>query len=372
MKQFLAFVRKEFLHILRDRRTILILIGMPIVQIILFGFAISTEVKDVKTVVVTHSPDADTRYVIDRIDAGEYFTVTHVVHDIREADRLFRRNEADLAVVLPDNFQRHRTEAAGIQIVADATDPNLAIMRTMYVNNVLASARMELQKTLAQPAAAAPQGHVRIEAKQLYNPQMRSAYNFVPGVMGLILMLICAIMTSVSIVREKETGTMELLLVSPIRPMLVIVSKVVPYFTLSILNLTTILLLSVFVLDVPVAGNLMALVGVSLLYILVSLSLGLLISTLTTTQVAAMLASGLVLMIPTIVISGLIFPIESMPWPLQAFSCIIPARWYIEIVRRLMIEGVPFAYVWKETLVLVAMAVLLIGIATRKFKNRLD
>ena len=362
MKQFLAFAIKEFHHILRDRRTMLILIGMPIVQIILFGFAISTEVKNVKTAVLAPSVDSDTRRIIDHLDASEYFEVRYRVYSMKEVEELFLRNRIDLAVIFPSDMNRMRFDSESIQLIADATDPNQAITRSSYAQGVIASAQSVIRQS----------GGLKLSTKLLYNPQMKSAYNFVPGIMGLIFILICAIMTSVSIVREKETGTMELLLVSPIRPMLVIVSKVVPYFTLSILNLTTILLLSVFVLDVPVAGNLMALVGVSLLYILVSLSLGLLISTLTTTQVAAMLASGLVLMIPTIVISGLIFPIESMPWPLQAFSCIIPARWYIEIVRRLMIEGVPFAYVWKETLVLVAMAVLLIGIATRKFKNRLD
>lgn len=370
MKQFAAFVRKEFYHILRDRRTMLILIGMPIVQIILFGFAISTEVKNVRTVVLVTSADADTRYVVDRLDASEYFSVKYIVHSIEEVDGLFRQGKAELAVVFPPDLPRQRFDAESIQLIADAIDPNQAVTRGAYAGAVLAAAQRELR--MISGSAPAQTGGLRIVSKLLYNPQMKSAYNFVPGVMGLILMLICAMMTSISIVREKETGTMEVLLVSPVSPLFVILSKAVPYLVLSLFNLATILLLSVFVLDVPVAGSLTALLGVSLLFIFVSLALGLLISCITRTQVAAMLASGMVLLIPTILLSGLIFPIESMPVILQAFSCIIPARWYIELVRKLMIEGVLFAYVWQETLVLACMAALLIGITARLFKNRLE
>lgn len=230
-----------------------------------------------------------------------------------------------------------------------------------------------LRQTTTTPAYSQPDKQpVMVYNKLLYNPQMKSAYNFVPGVMGLILMLICAMMTSISIVREKETGTMEVLLVSPVNPLFIILSKAVPYFVLSLLNLTTILLLSVFVLDVPIAGSLPALLGVSLLFIFVSLALGLLISCITHTQVAALLVSAMVLMIPTIILSGIIFPIESMPGILQVLSCLIPARWYVETVRRLMIEGVPLVYVWKEVAVMCLMAVVLITATARKFKNRLE
>ncbi|WP_294139667.1 ABC transporter permease [uncultured Sanguibacteroides sp.] len=365
MKQFIAFIRKEFYHILRDRRTLLILIGMPVVQIILFGFAISTEVKDVQTAILTSSIDSDTRHIIDRIDASEYFTVKYVVHSAEELNRLFRQNKIELGIAFPTALNQRRFDTENIQIIADATDPNLAVTRGSYANGVIATAQAELVETGLKPALA-------VHTKLLYNPQMRSAYNFVPGVMGLILMLICAMMTSISIVREKETGTMEILLVSPMNPLFVILSKAVPYFALSILNLVIILLLSVFVLDVPIAGSLLSLIGVSLLFIFVSLALGLLISCITRTQVAAMLASGMVLMIPTIILSGIIFPIESMPRILQGVSCLIPARWYVTLVRKLMIEGVPFGYVWQETAILLVMAIVLICITTRKFKNRLE
>lgn len=366
MKQFIAFVRKEFYHILRDPRTMLILIGMPVVQIILFGFAISTEVRNVQTAILTPSNDTYTRQIIDHIGASDYFTVKYVVHSTEELNRLFRQNKIELGIAFPRELDRQRFDAEDIQIIADATDPNLAVTRSSYANGVIATAQAQLQQAgMQQPALV-------IHSKLLYNPQMRSAYNFVPGVMGLILMLICAMMTSISIVREKETGTMEILLVSPLNPLFVILSKAIPYFVLSILNLVIILLLSVFVLGVPIAGSLISLLGVSLLFIFVSLALGLFISCITRTQVAAMLASGMVLMIPTIILSGIIFPIESMPRILQGISCLIPARWYVSLVRQLMIEGVPFGYVWQEAAILLVMAVVLVIVTTRKFKNRLE
>lgn len=347
----------------------LILIGMPIVQIILFGFAISTEVKDIKTAVVAPNLNADAHYLIDRLDAGEYFSVKYVTGSVKEVERLFRQNRIELAVVLPDDLQRGRFDSESVQLIVDATDPNLALTRTAYAQNVLSAIRQSLTANLSVEAG---EPHLKVTIKLLYNPQMKSAYNFVPGVMGLILMLICAMMTSISIVREKETGTMEVLLVSPAGALFIILSKSVPYLVLSLVNLTTILLLAVLVLDVPIAGSLAALIGVSLLFIFVSLALGLLISCVVRTQVAALLASALLLLLPTVLLSGLIFPVESMPPVLQAVACAIPARWYIGAVRRLMIEGVPPAYVATEVAVLTVMALALVALTARLFKKRLD
>ena len=365
MKQFIAFIKKEFYHILRDKRTMLILIGMPVVQIILFGFAISTEVRNVQTAVLIKSANTDIQRIVDQLDASEYFNVKYVVHSPTEIEDLFAKNKIELAVAFADDLNRQRFDSEQIQIITDATDPNLAVTRGAYANGVLSKALAAMGQSLSA-------GKTIVSSKLLYNPQMKSAYNFVPGVMGLILMLICAMMTSISIVREKETGTMEILLVSPMNPLAVILSKAVPYFVLSVVNLTTILLLSVYVLDVPIAGSLFSLLAVSLLFIFVSLALGLLISCITHTQVAALLASAMVLMIPTIILSGIIFPIESMPAILQWISCAIPARWYVSLVRQLMIEGVPLSYVWKAVCVLLFMAVILIGITSKIFKNRLE
>ena len=352
MKQFIAFVKKEFYHIFRDRRTMLILLGMPVVQIILFGFAISTEVKNVRLAVLDPSNDVVTRKIIDRLDASEYFTVTTRFHSPQEMETAFRKNKIDMAIVFGERFADGLyTGDARVQLIVDATDPNMSTSQSNYAASIVSSAGQEMLPPNVFVSRLTP------DVKLLYNPQMKSAYNFVPGVMGLILMLICAMMTSISIVREKETGTMEVLLVSPVRPLFIVLAKAVPYFVLSFVNLTTILLLSVFVLDVPVVGSLFWLVMVSLLFIFVSL---------------AMLASGMILMMPTMVLSGMIFPVESMPVILRVISDIIPARWYIQAVRKLMIEGVPVVLVLKEIGILLLMAVVLITISIRKFKYRLE
>lgn len=367
MKQFIAFVKKEFYHIFRDRRTMLILLGMPVVQIILFGFAISTEVKNVRLAVLDPSNDVVTRKIIDRLDASEYFMVTDRFHSPQEMENAFLKDEVDMVVVFGERFADGLyTGDARVQLVMDATDPNMSTSRANYATGIVSAVGQEMLPANVSMSRLTP------DIKLLYNPQMKSAYNFVPGVMGLILMLICAMMTSISIVREKETGTMEVLLVSPVKPLFIILAKAVPYFVLSFVNLITILLLSIFVLDVPIVGSVFWLVMVSLLFIFVSLALGLLISSVTRTQVAAMLASGLILMMPTMILSGMIFPIESMPLVLRLISDVLPARWYIQAVRKLMIEGVPVILVYKEISILLLMAVVLITISFKKFKYRLE
>lgn len=370
MKQFLAFVIKEFHHILRDRRTILILLIMPIIQIILFGFAVTTEVKNVRVSILDHSKDDITQNIIQQINANEYLSISEYIYTTDEIDEIFRKNKTDLVLIFSDHFDndlRHSGQVS-VQIIADGTDPNMATMYVTYLTNILLSAQQNLNsgKILSGKFSIQP------VVKLLYNPRMKGAYNFVPGVMGLIFTLICAMMTSISIVREKETGTMEVLLVSPVKPIFIIFAKMIPYFALSCINLTSILLLSVYVLDVPITGNVFSLIFISLLFIIVSLSLGLLISTVTQTQVAAMLASGMVLIMPIMVLSGMMFPIESMPHILQTISCILPARWYIISIKKIMIEGLSIFMVWKEVCILFSMGIILIIISLKKFNNRLE
>jgi len=368
MKQFISFVRKEFYHIFRDRRTMLILLGMPIVQIILFGFAISTEVKNTQVAIFDPSKDISTQRITEQLQASEYFTVVEVLNNPDDIDRMFKEGKANLVIVFGDNFNNNllHTGEASVQLISDATDPNQATLLTNYASNIISSYQQELMREYKIPIQIIP------ELKMLYNPQLKSTYNFVPGVMGLILMLICAMMTSIAIVREKESGTMEILLASPIKPIYIILAKMVPYFTLSFVNLITILILSVFVLEVPVVGSLFWLTFISLIFIIVALALGLLVSTIVETQVAAMLVSGMGFMMPAMLLSGMIFPIESMPVVLQWFSDIIPAKWYVSAVRKLMIQGVNIVYVWKEMAILIGMAIFLIMVSLKNFKIRLS
>ena len=361
MNTFASFIVKETKHILRDSRTMMILFGIPMVMMLLFGFAISTDVRNVRTVAVLSSTDNLTQRIIQQLDASEYFTVTHRVATPAEAEQLIRNQQADMAVVFAPNVANRRYDGtAKVQLIADAADPNMAIQRTSYAERIIAGA---LVGSSMQPS---------VNLRMLYNPQMKSTYNFVPGIMGLLLMIICAMMTSVSIVREKERGTMEVLLVSPVRPVMIILAKAVPYLVLSVIILVMILLLSVYLLGVPVAGSLFWIFALSLLYIFLSLALGLLISILVRTQVAAMLVSGVVFLLPNLLLSGMIFPVESMPEILQYMTAAIPGRWYIAAMRKLMIMGVDVGSVRQELTILSAMTAGLLLIALGKFNKRLD
>ena len=352
MKQFLSFVIKESKHILRDRRTMLILFGMPVMLMLLFGFAITTDVRNVRTVVVTSQMDHLTQQTVERLAQSEYFTITKAVATPKEAERLIRNQKADMAVVFGQDFA---SKKSGLQFIVDGSDPNMAQQWTNYAQQVIANSQYSLVNT-----------------KMLYNPQMRSAYNFVPAIMGMLLMLICAMMTSISIVREKEKGTMEVLLVSPVRPLMVVVAKAVPYLILAIGILITILLMARFVLGVPLAGSLFWIIAVSILYILLALSLGLLISNIAQTQLVALLLSAMVLLMPVVMLSGMLFPVESMPRILQWISAVVPPRYYIQAMRKLMIMGVGIGEVALEVVVLAVMTVLFLTIALKKFNTRLE
>jgi ABC-2 type transport system permease protein len=367
MKQLLIFIKKEFYHILRDKRTILILLVMPVIQIILFGFAITTEVKNTKLAVCDPSKDISTQAIIERIKASEYFNIVEYIHNPDEISKILKEGKLNMIIVFGGEFHDNllHTGDARIQLIADAADPNQALIASNYLTNIIMSYQQDIMQAYKPPV------QINTEIRMLYNPQMKSAYNFVPGVMGLIMMLICAMMTAIAIVREKEMGTMEVLLASPIKPIYIILAKLVPYFFLSIVNLITILLMSVFVLNMPIAGNLLTLIFISLLFILVALSLGLLISNIVNNQVAAMLISGMGFMMPTMLLSGMMFPVENMPEILQWLSSIVPARWYISAVRKLMIQGVDFIFIIKEFLILAFMALALVTISLKKFKIRL-
>ncbi len=356
MQPFVSFIIKESRHILRDRRTMLILFGMPIAMMLIFGFAISTDVRNVRTVVVTSSLDHTTQQAVARLSACEYFDIVQNVHTPAEAELLIRRQRADMAVVFGSGYATSHTR---LQIITDGADPNMAQMYSRYASEIL------------RPASGKQEAAAPLSLSLLFNPQMRSCYNFVPGIMGMLLMLICAMMTSISIVREKERGTMEVLLVSPVRPLLVIVAKVVPYLVLAFCILCFILGISRFVLDVPIAGNLGWIFAVSGVYITVALALGMLISTLARTQLVALLASAMMLMLPCILLSGMMFPIESMPKALQYVSAVIPPRYYISAIRKLMIMGVSIDKVAHEVTVLAAMAAVLLTAMLLNFKKRL-
>jgi ABC-2 type transport system permease protein len=367
MKQLITFIQKEFHHILRDTRSMLVLIGLPIVQLLIFGFAITTEVRDANIAILDNSKDEATQNIITKIESSQYFDIDRTITSNDQIEEAFKSGKIKLAIVFQQNFQNELSHSnkAQLQIIADATDPNQATTLTNYLSSIVRDYQNELNQQNKLPY------NINTEMRMLYNPQLKGAYTSVPGVMGMILLLISAMMTSIAIVREKELGTMEILLVSPMQPWLVVISKVIPYFIISLINVATILILSVFVLGLPIEGSLFLLIASTIIYIFCALSLGILISTVTETQQAAMLISLLGLMLPVVMLSGYAFPIANMPTILQVLSNLVPAKWYIIIVKNIMIKGIGIDQIWKELLILLAMTGTFLIISIKRFKIRL-
>jgi ABC-2 type transport system permease protein len=367
MKRFKGFVIKEFYHIFRDYRTMVILFGMPLVQILIFGFAISTEINNAGIAILDNSKDAVTQKITNKLLSSGYFKLEANLSDYKEIEPMFRKGNIKEVIIFEKNFaQKLETEKkANIQIIADASDPNTASLITSYTSNIINNYQLEMMKNQQLPMQINP------EVKMLYNEELKSVFMFVPGTITVLLMLISAMMTSISITREKELGTMEILLASPLKPIQIIVGKVVPYVFISFIIAVIILILGFTVFGMPVQGSLFLLMGECLLFILMALSLGILISTVTQTQQTAMMISMFALMLPTILLSGFIFPIENMPLPLQVFSNVIPPKWFIIIIKNIMLKGVGLGYIWKETLILLGMTLFFIALSVKKFKIRL-
>lgn len=342
-----SIIRKEFIHIVRDKRTSLITIMMPLVLLLLFGFAISTEVNDVRVIANVNKHTVETRSILKKLEVNNYFTFLGL-GTVNEIEDALRTGKTDAGIVM-----KEENGAIVYQIIVDASNPNMAKTATAYLNGVLTT-------TINSP----------VITRTLYNPQLKSSYNFVPGIMGMIFILVCAIMTSVSIVREKETGTMNLLLVSPIKPATVIIGKLIPYFILSCVILTVMLSISYGVLGIPLTGSVVNVVLLTLLYIVLALSIGLLVSTIVDTQLAALIISAVIFMMPVIFLSGMLFPIDNMPKILQGISCIIPARWYISALRKLMIQELGLHHILKETAILAGMTLVILSVAIKKFNAK--
>ena len=364
MKQnFGSLIKKESTHILRDKRTMLIVMLIPVVLMVLFGFAISTEVNNINIAIVAPERTDGVNDAVQRLDNNDYFTFKGYISP-DEIDYYLRSGKVNAVIVFATDYDRRALFAKQgyetkpiIQLILDASNVNTASTASAYIQNILLG-------------SDSPQA--MFETRMLFNPQMKSAYNFVPGIMGLIFILVCAMMTSVSIVREKEVGTMEVLLVSPVRPAKIIFAKMIPYFAISCIVLILILLLARYLLDVPMTGGVWGIFSLSLLYLALSLSLGLLVSTIARTQVAALLISAMVMMMPILMLSGMLFPIENLPTFFKVVSNIVPARWYIDAVRKMMIQGLPFTAVWENCAILLGMTVAILGVSLKKFNDKLE
>ncbi|MEO6166694.1 MAG: ABC transporter permease, partial [Chitinophagales bacterium] len=355
-------------HVFRDKRTLLILFGLPVVQIVLFGFALSSEVKNIGIAVLDNAKDPTSEQIVDRIKTSSYFLVNDPLLNYTEIEEKFKEGSIKCALVFPANFGNElgHSGRAQVQIITDGSDPNTATIVVNYLSAILTNYQQQLNPAAHLPYQIIP------EIRQLYNEEQNGSLNFIPGVIALIFMIVCTALTSVSIVREKELGTMEILLVSPFKPIMVLIAKAVPYLVLSIVNFIIILLLSVYLLEVQIKGSLVLIFTESILFIITCLSLGLLISNQTNSQQTAMLMSMMGMMLPTMILTGFMFPLENMPWIFQAISHILPSRYYYIIIKAVMLKGLGFSYVWKETLILLGMALFLLAVALKNFKIRLS
>jgi len=368
MNRFKGFVIKEFNHILRDFRTLLILFGMPAVQLLVFGYVVTNELKDIRIAVYDPSGDRYTRDITNKIISSGYFIFDGYLENAGEIEDKFREGNIQQVILFEPGFGQklEREKTAGIQLLADASDANTANLVVSYTSAIIQDYMTDLRKSSGGKMQIMP------EIRMMYNENMAGAFMFVPGVMALILMIVSALMTSITITREKELGTMETLLVSPLKPLQIVLGKVTPYVILSFINALTIVAMGYFVFGLPVHGSFGLLLMESLLFISVALSLGIFISTLVDTQQMAMFFSMIMLMLPTILLSGFIFPVENMPRVLQLLSCIVPAKYFIIIVKSIMLKGTGLAFIWKETLVLFLMLIFFIGNSVRRFKIRLE
>lgn len=379
MKQFLSFVRKEFIHILRDPRSLLILLVMPQIMVMLPGYVIKNEVKDIRVAVLDQSHDVYTTQITERLAANDYFILKGEVKTEAEAIDYFRKGEIDLVVIFGSEFANRlvHSQDASIQLLSDGSEPNQASVRVAYAQQVITGFQKELQQQMAsshsmiQGNGGVTSMNIKVNSRLLFNPQQRSEVNFVPGVVGMVMLLICCMMTSIAIVREREMGTMEILLASPLPAIDIVLAKLIPYMVISLINLTTILCIAVFIMHVPMEGSLLVYIFTAFVYIFTSLMLGLLISTCVNTQLAAMLIS-LLLIVPTIYLSGMVFAIESMPVPAQIISNVVPTKWFISASRKIMIEGVEFRYLIKEIIALAIEGLVFLLLSWKLFKTRLE
>ena len=362
-----AFMTKEVRHILRDRQTLTVLLLMPLIQVVLFGYALRSDVRDVRLAIVDPSPDYATLALRDRFQAARRFRIVATEKSMAGVEPLFRKGLADLAISFEPQFaaQLESGEPARVLVAVDASDPNTGSTMQAYARAVILSYEQELGAKGAQPVRIAP------EVRMRFNPTLESVNLFVPGLIALVLTLVSALMTAISLSREKERGTLEILLVSPLRPWQIIVGKVFPYLGLAFANVITALVAAWLVFNVPFRGSITLLLLESIVYSMVSLAIGVLVASLTPSQRVAMLVALLATMLPSTLLSGMVFPIASMPMPLQVLSNIVPARWFIVIARGIMLKGVGLEHLWRETLVLIGMTLFFMAVAVRSFKARI-
>ncbi|MDP4265872.1 MAG: ABC transporter permease [Bacteroidota bacterium] len=366
MKQLISFTKKEFRHILRDRRTLLIVFAMPVVLVILFGFAITNDIKNAEIAILDNSNDNLSTGIINKLTSSGYFIKVKTLQSNNELQQVFRDGQIKLAVVFPEKFSESYTHnnKAQVQLIADASDLNTATILINYANSIILNYQQDISKSTSNKTL------FDTTIKMLYNPEMKSVFMFVPGVLALIMLIVSAMMTAVTLAKEKEMGTFRVLTVSPLKPSTIIIGKVIPYLALSLINACIIIILSMFIFKMPIHGSLFLMFIVCIVFLLTAVSLGIMISSMVDTQQTAIIVSIIGLFLPTILLSGFIFPIDNMPFILQILCQIFPAKWFIEAIKNVMIKGTGIENVWLQILVLNLMTMVFITVSIKKFRQR--
>jgi ABC-2 type transport system permease protein len=367
LARFRAVFRKELQQLRRDPMTLGMLFGVPVMQLLLFGYAIQTDVRDLPTVVHDAAPSQHTRALVEALEATDNFRVVARVGSHAELRRWMDRGDARAGISIPPDHTRSlgRGEPAAVQVLIDAADP----LASQAAIGAVGAVAQELMLREMQAAGGTPRLEVRV--RPLYNPGLRSAVNIVPGIIGVILSITMMLITALALVRERERGTLEQLIVTPVTRTELMLGKVLPYVGIGYVQITAVLLLGRFVFEVPVRGSVLLFYAISFAFVLASLGLGLLISTVAATQRQAMMMSYF-LLLPTILLSGFLFPREAMPALAQWIGWLVPLTFYLEVLRGILLRGTGLAALWRETAILSLFAVALITVSVARFRKQID
>ncbi len=368
-QRIISIILKEFIQLSRERRTMAMVIGIPIVQMSLFGYALSTEIKYVPMVVWDASNTVESRELINSFRQTEFFSVNFYATDYADITKRIESGEAKVALVIPPEYSYHlnRGETAQVQFFTDGSEPTAGIQALANASLIVQAKGAELMSKAQLSEVALP---VSLEPRIWYNPAMESSIFYIPGLVGLILGMLTVMLTAFAIVRERENGTIEQLNVTPLRRGELIVGKLIPYIIISYAQVILILATAVLVFDMPIRGNLLLLLLLTAVFLMFSLGIGLFISTISRSQFQAVQAT-IMIWLPSVILSGFIFPVESMPKLAQWVSAILPLTYYLHIVRGIIVKGVGIEYLWKDTVILMAMGVLTLIIASSRIRKTL-
>jgi ABC-2 type transport system permease protein len=378
MRTLWHVIVKELLQLRRDHKMLPVIFVAPVLQIVIFGYAVNTEVRDVPMVLVDQDRSPGSRDLLDRFVSSGYFTLIAVEDTPRPIDTWLVSGRGHVALVIGPGYgaAREGGHTASVQMLADGSDSSAATQAMGYAAAIVGGAEQERVRDRVRlvlaGASLTPPGRIDLVPRVYYNPDLKSRWFYVPAVLAMILMIMTMLLSAMAVVREKEIGTLEQLMVTPVRPWQLLVGKLAPFAAIGTLQVFLVAGVTTLWFGVPLRGSFLLLLGITQLFLLNTLGLGLLVSTLVRNQQQAMMAAAFLVMIPMIYLSGLIFPIENMPRAIQAVTFAIPLRYYSTVIRGIFLKGAGLETLWREAVVLAAMGTSLLAIASLRFRKRLD